>query len=132
MSFNHSVSDLVTRIRNGYLVNKSVIAIPVSKLTESILTILKEEGYILNYSRVAVEGTFERFDIHLKYHYSKAVVSEIKVVSTPGKRVYCRSNEIPSVKNGLGTMFISTSQGILTDHQARSKKLGGELLFLIF
>lgn len=132
MSFNHSVSDLVARIRNGYLANKSIITIPVSKLTESILAILKEEGYILSYSRVESNSGFPRFDIHLKYHYSKAVVSEIKVISTPGKRVYCRNNEIPSVKNGLGTMFVSTSQGILTDYQARSKKLGGELLFLIF
>jgi small subunit ribosomal protein S8 len=132
MSFNHTVSDLVARIKNGYMGNKSLISIPVSKITENILRLLKEEGYILNYSKTSTENNFEKFDIHLKYHYSKSVVSQIKVISTPGKRVYCRNNQIPLVKNGLGTMFLSTSQGVLADHQARSKKLGGELLFLIF
>jgi len=132
MSFNHTVSDLVARIRNGYLVNKSVISMPTSKIAENILHILKEEGYILNYSKTPAQNGFEKFDIHLKYAYSKPVVSDIKVISTPGKRVYCRSKDIPSVRNGLGTMILSTSQGIVTDYEAKNKKLGGELLFLIF
>lgn len=131
MSFNHPVSDLVARIKNGYLVNKDMISSPVSKLRESILKILKEEGYITNYSKVK-DGSFERFDIHLKYHYSKPVVSEVKVISKPGRRIYCRSNEIPLIKNGLGTVVISTSQGVVSDHEARTKKLGGEVLFSIF
>ena len=131
MSFNHSVSDLVARIKNGYMAKSLRISSPVSKLRENILKILKEEGYILNYSKVK-EGEFERFDIHLKYHFSNPVVSEIKVVSKPGKRVYCSFDKIPVVKNGLGTVLMSTSQGVLADHDARTKKVGGEILFKIF
>ena len=131
MSFNHSVSDLITRIRNGYMVKKPVISCPVSQLRENILQILKEEGYILNYSKVN-DGNFDRFDIHLKYHHSNPVVSEIQVISKPGRRIYCRADKIPLIKNGLGMVVISTSQGVISDHQARAKKLGGEVLFKIF
>jgi small subunit ribosomal protein S8 len=131
MSFNHSVSDFVARIRNGYMARKAVISSPVSQLREDILRILKEEGYILNYSRVK-DGNFEKFDIHLKYHFSNPVVSEISVVSKPGKRVYCHADQIPLVKNGLGMVVISTSSGVMMDYEARTKKLGGEILFKIF
>jgi small subunit ribosomal protein S8 len=131
MFFNHPVSDLVARIKNGYMVKKATISSPVSSLRENILRVLKEEGYILNYSKVK-EGAVEHFDIHLKYHYSAPVVSEISVVSKPGKRVYCNADNIPLVKNGLGAVIISTSQGVIADHDARSKKLGGEILLKIF
>ncbi len=131
MSFNHSVSDFVARIKNGYMARKSVISSPVSQLREDILRILKAEGYILNYSKVK-DGNFEKFDIHLKYHFSNPVVSEINVVSKPGKRVYCHANQIPLVKNGLGMVVISTSSGVMMDYEARTKKLGGEILFKIF
>jgi small subunit ribosomal protein S8 len=132
MSSNHTVSDLVTRIRNGYSAKRNTISSPISKLRENILQILKNEGYILNYIRLKGEDDIEKFDIHLKYHYAAPVVSEIEVISKPGRRVYCACDEIPLVKNGLGIVVISTSQGILADHDARSKKLGGELLFKIF
>jgi len=131
MSFNHSVSDLVARIKNGYMVKKSSISCPTSQLREDILRILKEEGYILNYSRIK-DGSFEKFDIHLKYHFSNPVVNEIQVISKPGKRVYCHATKIPLVKNGLGMIVISTSQGVMVDYEARTKKLGGEVLFKIF
>lgn len=131
MFFNHPVSDLVSRIKNGYMAKKATISSPISSLRENILTILKEEGYILNYSRIK-EGNVERFDIHLKYHYSAPVVSEISVVSKPGKRVYRHADKIPLVKNGLGMVVISTSQGVIADHDARTKKLGGEILLKIF
>jgi small subunit ribosomal protein S8 len=131
MFFNHPVSDLVSRIKNGYMAKKATISSPISSLRENILTILKEEGYILNYSRIK-EGNVERFDIHLKYHYSAPVVSEISVVSKPGKRVYRPADKIPLVKNGLGMVVISTSQGVIADHDARTKKLGGEILLKIF
>lgn len=132
MFFNHPVSDLVARIKNGYLANKALISSPVSRLRENILHILKEEGYILNYSKVKVEGAAERFDIHLKYHYSAPVVSEISVVSKPGRRIYCQATKIPLVKNGLGMVVISTSKGVVADHEARSQGLGGEILLKIF
>ena len=128
---NHPVSDLVTRVRNGYLAKRNIINSPVSKLRENILKILKEEGFILSYSKVKT-GNHEQFDIHLKYHYSNPVVSEVSVISKPGRRIYCRADEIPSVKNGLGMVIISTSRGVLSDHEARLQKLGGEVLLKIF
>lgn len=131
MAFNHPVSDLVARLKNGYLANRLTISSPVSKLRENILKILKEEGYILNYSKVK-NNNVEHFDIHLKYHHSAPVVSEISVISKPGRRIYCSSEEIPMVKNGLGVVVISTSQGVLADHDARSRKVGGEILLKIF
>ncbi len=132
MFFNHPVSDLVARIKNGYLARKNVISSPISRLRENILQILKDEGYILNYSRFKEESGFERFDIHLKYHNSSPVVSEIEVVSKPGRRLYCHVDKIPLVKNGLGMVVLSTSKGVMADHDARSQKLGGEILFKIF
>ena len=130
MSFNHSVSDLATIIRNGYLAKKLVVTSPVSSLRENILKILKEEGYILNYSKVSLKKG--RFDIHLKYHLSNPVISEITVVSKPGKRVYRSIDEIPVVKNGLGTVIISTSKGVMSDFSARTSKIGGEILLKVF
>jgi small subunit ribosomal protein S8 len=131
MSFNHSVSDLVTRIRNGYMIGKSVISCPSSRLRGNILRILKDEGYILNYI-ITSEGGFEKFNISLKYHLSAPVVNEIKVISKPGKRVYCCASKIPLIKNGLGAAIISTPQGVMIDYEARTKNLGGEILFKIF
>jgi small subunit ribosomal protein S8 len=128
---NHSVSDLITRIRNGYMVKKPTISSPFSKSRENILKILKDEGYILNYSRIK-EGSFETFNISLKYHYSNPVVSQIQIVSKPGRRIYSSADKIPLVKNGLGMAIISTSQGVIADHEARERKLGGEVLFKIF
>lgn len=130
-SSNHPVSDLVARIKNGYLAKKTTISSPASKLRDSILRILKDEGYIASYSK-SQEGSATTFNINLKYHYSDPVVSDIHIVSKPGRRVYCRAGEIPSVKNGLGVTVISTSQGVLADHEARNKSLGGEILLKIF
>ncbi len=113
------------------MAKKAVIASPISRLRENILQILKDEGYILNYSRIK-EGNIERFDIHLKYHYSNPVVNEIEVISKPGRRIYRPADKIPLVKNGLGMVVISTSQGVIADHEARIKKIGGEVLFKIF
>lgn len=132
MTLNHAVSDLVTRVRNGYLAKKSVINCPSSNLRENILKILKDEGYILSYSKIKDDKSFYRIDIHLKYHLLSPVVNEIKVVSKPGKRIYCGARHLPLVKNGLGLVVISTSQGVLSDHEARAKGLGGEILFTIF
>ncbi len=136
MFFNHPVSDLVARIKNGYLANRLTISSPVSKLRENVLHLLKAEGFILSYSKIneKAEGkkSVAKFDIHLKYHNSTPSVSEIEVVSKPGKRVYTSHDKIPVIKNGLGMVVLSTSQGIISDYEAREKKLGGEVLLKIF
>lgn len=128
--FNHPVSDLVSRIKNGYLANRQLIQSPASSLRSEILKVLKDEGFILNYTKNADNKNL--IDIHLKYSNSSPALSEISVVSKPGKRVYCSHNDIPLVKNGLGTTVISTSHGVLSGYEAKSKKLGGEILLKIF
>ncbi len=129
MSVNHSVSDLVAMIRNGYLARRREIFSPVSILRGSILSILKDEGYILGYSKSPDSRTFS---IYLKYYISKPVINEISVVSKPGKRVYRGAKDIPSVKNGLGVVIISTSKGVMSDSFARASKVGGEILLKVF
>ena len=131
MSFNHSVSDLVSRLRNGYMSGKPSISVPVSKLRESVLAILKDEGYILGYSKVQ-SGKFENFNVSLNYKNSHAAITQISTVSKPGRRVYTSHDDIPLVKNGLGMTIISSSQGVISDHQAREKKVGGEVLIKVF
>ena len=86
---------------------------------------------ILNYAKIK-DGSHERFKISLKYHNSSPVLTEISVISKPGRKVYCNSKDIPLVKNGLGMVLISTSQGVVTDYVARTKNLGGEILLKIF
>jgi len=132
MSFNHSVSDLVSRIKNGYLSGKASVLSPVSKIRNNILQILKEEGYISNFVKVKDDNNIDSFLISLKYHNSSPVVNYIEVVSKPGRRIYCQVNNIPLIRNGLGIAIISTSKGVLADHEARSQGLGGEILLKIF
>ena len=103
----------------------------ISKLNKNILAILKQEGYILNFAKIA-NNPHEIFNIILKYHNSNPVINEITVVSKPGRKIYCSSKNIPLIKNGLGMVLISTSQGIITDYEARIKNLGGEILLKIF
>jgi small subunit ribosomal protein S8 len=129
MSVNHAVSDLVAMIRNGYLAKRGTISSPISKLREDILKILKEEGYISSYSKLVKD---KKFNINLKYHLSRPVISEIEVLSKPGKRVYSNVNDIPLIRNGLGVIIISTSKGVVADSVARTNNVGGELLLKVF
>jgi small subunit ribosomal protein S8 len=132
MSFNHSVSDLVSRIKNGYLSGKASVLSPVSKIRNNILQILKDEGYISNFVKVKDDNNIDSFLISLKYHNSSPVVNYIEVVSKPGRRIYCQVSNIPLIRNGLGIAIISTSKGVLADHEARTHGLGGEILLKIF
>ena len=131
MSFNHPVSDLVAIIKNGYSAGRQSVLSPVSTLRENILSILKDEGYILNYAKIK-KGSHDFFTISLKYYNQQPVLTDISVVSKPGIKIYCNSKKIPLVKNGLGMLLLSTSQGVIADHIARAKNLGGEILLKIF
>ncbi|MDA9573439.1 30S ribosomal protein S8 [Rickettsiales bacterium] len=131
MSVNHSVSDLVARLRNGYLSKKPVIKISYSKLQEGILEILKNEGFILGFAKIE-EGTKKHFNVSLSFINNRAAINEISVISKPGKRIYSTYNDIPVINNGLGMVILSSSKGIITDYQARDQKIGGELLIKIF
>jgi len=132
MSFtNHSVSDLTTIIRNGYIANRDFVSSSVSKLRKGILDILKEEGYILDYIEEE-KGNFKIFKIFLKYHNNRPSLKEIKVYSKPGRRHYCSYQDVPVIKNGLGDCVISTNKGLMTGYKAKTLSVGGEILFSVF
>jgi len=124
------ISDMLTRIRNGGRALLPVIELPHSRVKESVAKILKTEGYVTD---VAVEGDVKKkIKIRLKYEGKKSVIEGLKRVSKPGLRKYVGSTEIPRVRGGLGVAIVSTSEGLLTDSQARKKNIGGELLCYIW
>ena len=129
MSMNDTISDLLTRIRNGQMSNKKSISVPYSKMKESICKVMSDEGYIEGYS--SDEGKIRTLVVELKYFEGKPVIDYIKRVSRPGLRIYKSSDEIPLVKNGLGICIISTSQGLMTGKVAKEKKCGGEIICYI-
>ncbi len=123
------IADYLTRIRNGYLAGKKVVEIPSSKMKVAITKILCEKGYILSYK--VVEGTpYDTIKIALKYHPQTkvAAIKKIDRVSTPGLRQYVDVNSIPRVLNGLGIAIMSTSNGIITDKEAKELGVGGEVI----
>ena len=129
MSMNDTISDLLTRIRNGQMSNKTSISVPYSKMKESICEVMLDEGYIEGFS--SDEGKIRTLVVELKYFEGKPVIDYIKRVSRPGLRIYKSSDEIPLVKNGLGICIISTSQGLMTGKSAKEKKCGGEIICYI-
>ena len=129
MSMNDTISDLLTRIRNGQMSNKKSISGPYSKMKESICKVMLDEGYIDGYS--SDEGQIRTLVVELKYFEGKPVIDYIKRVSRPGLRIYKSSDQIPLVKNGLGICIISTSQGLMTGKSAKEKKCGGEIICYI-
>ena len=120
------IADMLTRIRNAQASRKLSVSMPSSKLKVAIANLLKTEGYI---SGVEVSGDLKKtLTITLKYYQDEPVIEMIKRVSRPGLRVYKRSYELPRILNGLGIAVVSTSQGIMTDRQARKAGLGGEVM----
>jgi len=119
------IADMLTRIRNAVMVNKSEVCIPYSRLKERIAETLAKENYIDKYE-VVEEGKVLK--VFLKYNEKKAAISHIKRISKPGNRVYVSKNNIPEILNGYGLAVISTSSGIMTNREAREKKIGGELI----
>ncbi len=129
MSMQDPIADLFTRIRNGQSANKVSVTMPSSKLKVAITQLLKDEGYIADYS---VNGdTKPELEITLKYYQGQAVVESIQRVSRPGLRVYKRKGDLPKVLGGLGVAIVSTSKGIMTDRAARKAGLGGEVIGLV-
>lgn len=124
------ISDMLTRIRNAGAAQLPVIKLPHSRIKESAAKILQTEGYVTD---VSVAGDKKKeITIKLKFNGKKSVIEGLKRVSKPGLRRYVGSTEIPRVRGGLGVAVLSTSEGLLTDAQARKKNLGGELLFYIW
>lgn len=133
MNMTDPIADMLTRIRNGVQANMETVDVtPVSKVKTEIARILKEEGYIANYS-IAGEGVEKKMVVTLKYGPNKEkAISGIKRISKPGLRVYAKENSIPKVINGLGIAIISTSNGMMTDREARKQHVGGEVVAYVW
>jgi len=127
MSMSDPIADMLTRIRNAQAVEKSVVAMPASKLKVAIAQVLKDEGYIDGF---AVRGgqAQPQLEIALKYYAGRPVIERIERVSRPGLRVYKGRHEIPNVMNGLGVAIVTTPKGVMTDRKARQVGIGGEVL----
>lgn len=126
------IADMLTRIRNGLAAARPRVEVPASKLKIQLARILKEEGYVQNY-RVAEEDGKRTIKVYLKYRPDKRpVITEIKRVSKPGRRVYSDSKHIPRVIGGLGVNILTTSRGLMTGKQARSQGVGGEVLCSVY
>ena len=131
MSMNDPLGDLLVRIRNAQLRNKSKRTSPNSRLRESVLDVLKNEGYIRGYTVVERDGRSE-IEIELKYFDGEPVIREIERVSKPGRRVYTSVRNMPRINNGLGVTIVSTPKGVMADHDARDANVGGEILCTVF
>jgi len=123
------IADLLTRIRNGQSAGKAQVTMPSSKAKVAIVEVMKNEGYVADYS-VSADSKPE-LTVTLKYFEGRPVIDELKRVSRPGLRIYKGSDELPKILNGLGVAIVSTSAGLMTDSQARKAGHGGEVLCTI-
>ncbi|MDG1248851.1 MAG: 30S ribosomal protein S8 [SAR86 cluster bacterium] len=131
MSFQDPISDCLTRIRNGLMRGKVHVDAPYSKLKHQLVNVLVSEGYLKGCEKTDNEGK-PMIKIALKYHNEKPVIKNISRVSKPSLRKYSASSDLKQVKNGLGSFIISTNQGLMTDKDAKSKNIGGEILCEVF
>ena len=130
MSMSDPIADMLTRIRNAQVVEKSTVAMPSSKVKVAIAKVLKDEGYIEDFAVSDTDGKPELL-LGLKYYAGKPVIEKIERISRPGLRIYKGSQELPKVMNGLGIAIISTSGGVMTDRSARANGVGGEVLCIV-
>ena len=128
------IADMLTRIRNANMVSLTEVDMPSSKLKVELAKLLKSEGYVEDYAVIEKEGSaFKTLKITLKYdEKSKPVISNLKRVSRPGLRNYCKAKNLPQVLGGMGIAIISTSKGLLTDRKARKENVGGEILCYVW
>ena len=132
MSFTDPIGDMITRIRNAQMRLLHKVQIPSSKFRVMILEVLKQEGYISDYKILSDTKNKNTISVDLKYNKGLPVIKEIKRISKPGRRIYVRATSIPKIKNGLGLAIVSTFIGIMTDNDARSKNVGGEIICKVF
>ena len=126
MSMQDPVADMLTRVRNGCMSEKTEVEMPSSKMKEAIASVLKEEGYIADFK---VEGDIKKtLSLDLKYYKGSPVIEGLTRISKPSCRIYCGSQELPRVRNGLGIAILSTPQGVISNRTAAKSKVGGEIL----
>lgn len=121
------IADMLTTIRNGSAAKKKIVVVPLSKIKTEVLKILKEHGFIEKFQ--VEEKTIK---VYLRYYKNKSVVLNIKRISKPGVRIYAKAENVPMVLRGYGLTILSTSQGLMTDKEARKKSIGGELICQIY
>ena len=130
MSMTDPIADMLTRIRNGQKARKVSVAMPSSSAKVAVANVLKDEGYIVDFTTSA-EGAKSELNVELKYYEGKPVIENIQRVSKPGLRVYRANDDLPKVLGGLGVAIISTSAGVMSDRQARKQGIGGEVLCVV-
>ena len=131
MPMTDPLGDMLTRIRNGQSAKKDSILTPASKLRANVLDVLQREGYIRGYSEEELAGQ-KGLRIELKYFEGQPAIQHLARVSKPGRRVYSGAQELPHIRNGLGTVIVSTPRGVLSDAEARAQNVGGEVLAEVF
>ena len=131
MSMQDPIADMLTRIRNAGMAGLATVAIPLSKEKQAVAQVLKDEGYVASFS-VEGEGVKRVLSVTLKYADGKPVISGLERVSKPSCRVYCSSTEIPRVRNGLGTVILTTHKGVMSGRKAAKENVGGEVLCYVW
>ena len=131
MALSDPIGDLFARIRNAQMRSLNFVEVPASNFRLRILEVLKNEGYIINYSTYETDNK-KIIKINLKYYEGAPVIREIKRISKPGRRVYSKASSIPKILNGLGVAILSTPKGVMSDTEARKNNLGGEIICRVF
>ena len=131
MSMTDPIADMLTRIRNGQKARKVSVSMPASTAKEAVAAVLKDEGYITGFSSEG-EGATKQLSVELKYFEGEPVIREISRVSKPGRRVYAGVKNLPTVYNGLGISILSTPKGVMSDGEARTQNVGGEVICTVF
>jgi small subunit ribosomal protein S8 len=132
MSFSDPLGDMLTRIRNGQMAGLETISMPASRLRTNVLDVLQREGYIRGYFEEELRAGIRELRVELKYDNGKPVIREINRISRPGRRIYAKIADLPKVYNGLGISILSTPRGVLSDTEARTANVGGEVLCRVF
>ena len=130
MSLSDPIGDMLARIKNAQVRNHSKVSLPSSKFKTKIADVLKAEGYIIDYK--INDDKKPLIEINLKYNLGNPVINTIERISKPGRRIFSSASSLPKINNGLGIAIISTPQGVMTDVDARKKKLGGEIICKVF
>lgn len=131
MAMNDLLSDMLTRIRNGQNARLAQVSAQYSGLLAAVCEVLKKEGFIKDWAKTG-EANKPELEIQLKYHEGQPVIKKVQRISTPGRRHYSAVGLLKKVNNGLGIAILSTSQGVMSDHEARQKNVGGEVLCSVF
>ena len=130
MSLSDPIGDMLARIKNAQVRNHSKVSLPSSKFKAKIADVLKSEGYIIDYK--ISEEKKPSIEINLKYNLGNPVINTIERISKPGRRIFSSASSLPKINNGLGIAIVSTPQGVMTDVDARKRKLGGEIICKVF